>query len=141
MTSKRKTKEEVTGKDPKEKAKKKEKKEPSPEKEGITIKKLGRSTLVEEDLQHTERRLKHKEPEHLKGEREPRLFYRKFVFKCGKCVHEFEHEATIPIIEHKVVCPKCGEEHIIRVVPVAKHYELKLPKELTAVREAKEKER
>ncbi|HDH41295.1 MAG TPA: zinc ribbon domain-containing protein [Candidatus Altiarchaeales archaeon] len=136
MTSKRKTKEEVR-KGPKEGAKK-EKKEPS-EKEGIMIKKLGRSTLVEEDLQHIERRLEHKEPEHLRKEREPRLFYRKFVFRCGKCIHEFEHETTIPIIEHKVVCPKCGEEHVIRVVPVARHYELKLPERLTVVKEAKEK--
>ncbi|RLI92271.1 MAG: hypothetical protein DRO89_02410 [Candidatus Altiarchaeales archaeon] len=138
MTSKRKTKEEV-GKEPKEGARK-EKKEPS-EKEEIIIKKLGRSILVEEDLQRTEKRLKHKEPEHLREEREPRLFYRKFVFRCGKCIHEFEHETTIPIIEHKVVCPKCGEEHIIRVVPATRHYELKLPEGLTAMTEAKEKEK
>ncbi|MBN2014803.1 MAG: zinc ribbon domain-containing protein [Candidatus Altiarchaeota archaeon] len=106
---------------------------------GVLVKQLGRSTLVEEDLQHTEHGLTHKEPEHLTGEREPKLFYRKFVFRCGKCVHEFEHEATIPIIEHKVVCPKCSEEHIIRVIPVARHYELKMPKDLTAIKHVTKK--
>jgi len=142
MASKRKTKEKIAEKkEPKEKARKKKREGLFPEKKGATIKKLGRSTLVEEDLQYTESKLKHKEPEHLKEEREPRLFYRKFVFRCDKCVHEFEHEATIPIIEHKVVCPKCRKEHVIRVVPVARHYELKLPKGLTAVKEAKRKKK
>ncbi len=134
MTSKRKTKGTAGKKGPKAKVKKKVTKKAENEE---IIKKLGKSTLVEDDLQRTERKLRFKEPEHLKEERQPRLFYRKFVFRCEKCTHEFEHESTIPIIEHKVICPSCREEHTIRVVPVAKNYELKLPKDLKAVRKAK----
>lgn len=111
----------------------------TPKKGEVKIKQLGRSTLIEEDLQNTEKKLGYSRPEHLMGEREPKLFYRKFVFKCGKCIHEFEHEATIPIIEHKVVCPKCSEEHIVRIIPVARHYELKMPEKLKVVKHVKKK--
>ncbi len=97
----------------------------STENKGVMIKDLGESILIEEDLQVAEKNLVHVEPEQLKGERNPKLFYRNFVFKCNKCVHEFEHEAAIPIIEHKIVCPKCNKEHIIRIVPVSKQYTIK----------------
>jgi Zn finger protein HypA/HybF involved in hydrogenase expression len=103
----------------------------------VRIKDLGKSMLVEDDLKATERKLRFKEPEHLKEERQPRLFYRKFVFRCEKCVHEFEHESTIPIIEHIVTCPSCREEHRIRVIPVSKYYEIKLPKNLKALKKAR----
>jgi Zn finger protein HypA/HybF involved in hydrogenase expression len=104
----------------------------------VKVKVLGKSTLIEEDLQATEKKLDYVEPETLKGERKPQLFYRNFVFKCGKCIKDFKHETAIPIIEHQVVCPTCNEVHLIRVIPVARHYELKLPKNLKAVRHSKD---
>lgn len=108
-------------------------------KEGIVIKRLGKSTLVEEDLQKAEKNLEYSEPKELKEDKTPKLFYRNFVFRCEKCIHEFKHETTVPILEHKVVCPKCNETHVLRVVPVARHYELKMPKSLKAIKHHTEK--
>ena len=105
----------------------------------ILIKNLGKSTLVEEDLQHTEKGLVHEEPMELKNNKTPKLFYRNFVFKCNKCVSEFEHEATIPIIEHEITCPVCKEVHVVRVVPVTRHYEFKMPEDLKVIKHAKKK--
>jgi Zn finger protein HypA/HybF involved in hydrogenase expression len=109
----------------------------SPGKGDVLVKNLGKSTLIEEDFQKTAKGLDYSEPSELKGERKPQLFYRNFVFKCEKCIHEFKHESAIPIIEHKVVCPKCSEVHVVRVIPVTRHYELQLPKGLKAIRHSK----
>jgi DNA-directed RNA polymerase subunit RPC12/RpoP len=115
------------------------KKASAPKKSDVAVKVLGKSTLIEEDLQATEKQLGDcSEPEKEKGEHKPQLFYRNFVFKCGKCIKDFKHEAAIPIIEHPVVCPTCNEVHLIRVIPVTRHYELKLPKNLKAVRHSKD---
>ena len=116
--------------------KRQSKKRPSTEKRTpdseIVIKSLGRSILVEEDLQKLERKAKLSEMEKHK-KRMPRLFYRNFVYRCEKCISEFEHKTIVPIVEHEVVCPECGEVHIIKIVPVSRHYELRLPKGLRII--------
>jgi Zn finger protein HypA/HybF involved in hydrogenase expression len=134
MASKRKTKEKTTRETRKKKIVKtveKGKKLP-PKREEITLKDLGRSKLVDEDLKCIEHKIMFREPEHQEGGKKPGLFYRKFVFRCEKCIHEFEHEVVIPGIKLKVTCPKCSEEHTVGVVPAAGHYEIRLPKELTS---------
>lgn len=128
MTSKRKTRKNETVKG-----------EPEEGEADIVIKELGKSTLVEADFQRMEGELEVKEPEHLKGDMRPKLFYRKFVFRCGKCIKEFEHETTIPVIEHRVVCPQCDEDYVVRVIPVARHYEFRLPPELRVMEAKREK--
>ena len=89
---------------------------------------------MEHDLQEAEGRARLKE-----GIKKPRLFYRNFVYRCENCVSEFEHETGVPIVEHEVTCPVCEEIHIIKIVPVSRHYELKLPKKLRVIKASKRK--
>ncbi|HIE33700.1 MAG TPA: hypothetical protein EYP86_00990 [Candidatus Altiarchaeales archaeon] len=105
-------------------------------KEEIKIRMLGKSILVEHDLQEAERRARLKE-----GIKKPRLFYRNFVYRCENCISEFEHETGVPIVEHEVICPVCEEIHIIKIIPASRHYELKLPKKLRVVRASKRKKK
>lgn len=90
---------------------------------------LGKSIVVERDLRHQEwdRIIENKK-------RPDDLFYRNFVFRCGKCISEFEHTAKIGEIEHKVVCPECKEEHIIKIKPLSKNYYVKIPKTIELVK-------
>ncbi len=90
---------------------------------------LGKSTVVEKDL----RRLEWEKTVGGKKKKEC-LFYRNFVFKCGKCIHEFEHTTEIGEIEHKVICPECDEEHILRIRPVSKNYDVKIPRTVELVK-------
>jgi transposase-like protein len=54
---------------------------------------------------------------------------RHYKFVCGKCVHAFEHKATVPIIEQKFLCPKCRKEHTLEIHPAApKNYKIQIPK-------------
>lgn len=98
------------------------------------MKSMGESILIEEDIKKLKNKLRLKEPVKAKSKKKPSVFYRKFVFECGKCIGEFKHTARIPVIEHKVVCPKCSEEHIIQIKPLAGDYEVKLPKTIKLIK-------
>ncbi|MBN2250846.1 MAG: hypothetical protein JW724_02075 [Candidatus Altiarchaeota archaeon] len=95
---------------------------------------LGRSILIERDL----RKMREKLSSLGRAESSPvagsTLFYRNFVFKCGKCVEEFDHKANVTAIEHKVVCPKCNKEHVLLLKPAAGKMKVRLPKGIKLVR-------
>ena len=101
-------------------------------KKSVELKVLGKSVLVDEDLKKRDYRLGLRAPKAKKGEIPS--FYRKFAFKCGKCVSEFKHTAKIPIIEQGVKCPECNEIHVIRIIPIGGHYEVKLPRSIKGVK-------
>lgn len=122
MATRKKTKKRVTKKKPGKK----------PVKKNVELKVLGRSVLVDEDLKRKEHRMGLRAPKSSRGEIPS--FYRKFVFKCGKCVSDFKHTARIPVIEQEVECPECKEVHIIRIIPISGHYEVRLPRSIHGVR-------
>ncbi|MEA3255618.1 MAG: hypothetical protein U9Q22_07265 [Candidatus Altiarchaeota archaeon] len=97
-------------------------------------KSMGKSILIEEDILKLKSKLRLHEPAKIKPKKKPSVFYRKFVFECGKCVGEFKHTVRIPMIKHKVICPKCSEEHILQIKPIAGDYEVKLPKSMKLVK-------
>lgn len=101
-------------------------------KKRVELKAIGKSVLVDEDLKKRDHRLRLMAPRANKGEIPS--FYRKFAFKCGKCVSEFTHTTEIPIIEQRVKCPECNEIHIIRIIPIGGHYEVKLPRSIKGVK-------
>ena len=103
-----------------------------PVKKKVELKILGKSVLVDEDLKKRDHRLGLRAPKANKGEIPS--FYRKFAFKCGKCVSEFKHTAEIPVIEQRVKCPECNEIHIIRIIPIGGQYEVKLPRSIKGVK-------
>jgi len=107
------------------------KKKPA-KKKGVELKILGKSVLVNEDLKKRGHSLGLRAPKANKGEIPS--FYGKFAFKCGKCVSEFKHRAEIPVIEQRVKCPECNEIHIIRIIPIGGHYEVKLPRSIKGVK-------
>jgi len=111
--------------------KRKVKKKPVKRK-GVKLKLLGKSVLVDEDLKRRDHRLGLRAPKAKNGEIPS--FYQKFAFKCGKCVSEFKHTAKIPIIEQGVKCPECNEIHMIRIIPIGGHYEVKLPRSIKGVK-------
>lgn len=98
----------------------------------VKLKILGKSVLVDEDLKKRDYRFGLRAPKAKKGEIPS--FYGKFAFKCGKCVSEFKHTAEIPVIEQKIICPECNEIHIIRIIPIGGHYEVKLPRSIKGVK-------
>ncbi|HDI73122.1 MAG: hypothetical protein DRO76_05875 [Candidatus Altiarchaeales archaeon] len=97
-------------------------------------KSMGKSILIEKDINKLKRKLRLKEPVKIESKKKPSTFYRKFVFKCGKCISEFEHTARIPMIEHKVVCPKCKEEYTLKIKPLSGEYEVKVPRGVKLVK-------
>lgn len=97
-------------------------------------KSMGKSILIEKDINKLKRKLRLKEPVRIEPKKKPSTFYRKFVFECGKCISEFEHAARIPMIEHKVVCPKCKEEYTLKIKPLAGEYEVKIPRGVKLVK-------
>jgi len=101
-------------------------------KKRVELKVLGKSVLVDEDLKRRGHRLGLSAPKAKKGDIP--LFYRKFTFKCGRCVSEFKHTAEIPVIEQRVKCPECNEIHIIRIIPIGGHYDVKLPRSIKGVK-------
>ena len=69
------------------------------------------------------------------GSRPTDILSKNFVFKCGKCVEEFKHKAKIDSIEHKVICPKCNEEHLIQLKPIMGGYHIiKLSKSIKQIK-------
>ncbi len=116
----------------KKKAVKRAVKKKSAKKKGVELKILGKSVLVNDDLKRRDHRLGLRAPKANKGEIPS--FYRKFAFKCGKCVSEFKHTAKIPVIEQGVKCPECNEIHMIRIIPIGGHYEVKLPRSIKGVK-------
>ena len=116
----------------KKKASKGKVKKISAGKKRVELKALGKSVLVDEDLKRMNHRLGLRAPKANKGEIPS--FYRKFAFKCGKCVSEFKHTAEIPVIEQRVKCPECNEIHIIRIIPIGGHYDVKLPRSIKGVK-------
>jgi len=88
----------------------------------------GRSILIEQDIKKLKDKLNFGRLQSAGEGGSSRVFQRDFVFRCGKCVGEFTHTAKIAVIDHKVVCPKCSEEHILRIVPNAGDYKIRLPK-------------
>jgi len=119
--------------------KKKPKAKKKPAKKRVELKILGKSVLVDEDLGKREHKMGLRAPRAGKGEIPS--FYRKFVFKCGKCVSEFEHTAEIPVIEQMVICPECDQIHAIRIRLITGHYEIEFPKSIREVKERKSRRR
>jgi len=74
-----------------------------------------KSILIEQDIQ----KLREKLSLSMCGisDGNPAVIHKKFLFRCGKCVGEFEHNANIAVINHKVVCPKCKKEHLLELEP------------------------
>ena len=92
-----------------------------------------RSILIEEDLRKLRARLNVELPP-TASPTNPAVFYKSFVFECGKCVKEFHHRTEIGSIYHKVVCPKCNEEHILQFKPKITDYEVKIPKSIRVLK-------
>lgn len=93
------------------------------------IGKIGKSTVLEKDLRHQEWE------KIIENKKKPDdLFYRNFVFRCGKCISEFKHTAKIGEIEHRIICPECNEEHILRIRPVSRRYNIKFPETIKLVK-------
>jgi len=92
-----------------------------------------RSILIEQDLRKLRARLNVEMPP-TASPSNPAVFYKSFTFECGKCVKEFQHNTEIASIYHKVVCPKCNEEHILQFKPKVAQYDVKIPKSIKVVR-------
>jgi len=120
------------------KKKPKAKKKPA-KKKRVKLRILGKSVLVEDDLKKKEHKLGLRAPRAGRGEIPS--FYRKFVFKCGKCVSEFEHTAKIPVIKQMVICPECNQMHAIKIRPIAGHYEIEFPRSIKEVKERRSRRR
>ncbi len=110
-------------------------KKKSAKKKKAELKILGKSVLVEEDLRRRDHSMGLRAPRAGKGEIP--VFYRKFAFRCGKCASEFKHTVEIPIIEEEVVCPECKKVHLIKIIPIGGHYEIKLPESIKEVRSSR----
>ena len=94
----------------------------------------GKSILIEQDIKRLKEKLNFGRLQSAGSGSSSRIFHRDFVFRCGKCVGEFKHTAKISVIDHKVVCPKCSEEHLLQITPKAGDYKVKLPKSMKLVR-------
>lgn len=94
----------------------------------------GKSILIEKDLKELRSKLGLKTPIETEPKKKPYIFYRNFVFKCGKCVDEFEHTAKITAMDYKVVCPNCREEHILKIKPLAGKYDVKFPRSIKLIK-------
>ena len=123
----------------KSKEKKPKKKMPSTisDKELLRIQKelaqtRGRSILIEQDIQ----KLRDKLSLNMYGfqKKNPAIIHKKFRFRCGKCVGEFEHNAKIAVIGHKVICPICKKEHLLELEPHQGKYRVKFPKTIKQVK-------
>ncbi len=104
--------------------------------DSIVIENLPKSVLIEEDLKRLEG--KDKGSISVTHEKEIPMFYKKYVFKCMKCIKEFDHRVYIPSIRQDVRCPICGERHTINMTPVSGEYKVKFSKNLR-VSKSKEK--
>ena len=97
-----------------------------------------KSTLIEKDILKLKDQLRLKGPAEIvpkkKSKAEPAIFYKKFIFKCGKCVGEFKHTARVPMIRYVVVCPVCKEEHVLKIKPLADGCEVKLPRSIKLIK-------
>lgn len=92
-----------------------------------------RSILIEQDI----RRLRDRLSLSMCApslENSPAVIHKKFLFRCGKCVGEFEHNAKIAVLDHRVVCPKCKKEHLLKLEPQQGRYKLKVPKSIKLVK-------
>ena len=117
----------------------KKKKEAFSDRELAKIKKelvdsRNKSVLIEEDIRRLKQSLNIELPSHMLPNRDTKVFYKDFVFECGNCVKEFRHRTEVSSIYHKVVCPKCNEEHVLVFKPKIKDYEVRLPKTIKQVR-------
>ncbi|MFZ2455365.1 MAG: hypothetical protein WAX07_02700 [Candidatus Altiarchaeia archaeon] len=93
----------------------------------------GKSILIEQDI----RKLRDKLSLNMCGVQttdNPAVIHKKFMFRCGKCVGEFEHNAKIAVLDHKVICPICKKEHLLELEPHQGRYRVKLPKSIKLVR-------
>ena len=93
----------------------------------------GKSILIEQDIQ----KLRDKLSLNMCGlptKDNPAVIYKRFMFRCGKCVGEFEHNAKIAVLDHKVICPKCKKEHLLELEPHQGRYRVKLPKSIKLVK-------
>lgn len=120
-------------------AKKPKKKDAFSDRELAKIKKeledtRSRSVLIEEDIRRLKQSLNIELPPHVLPNKDTKVFYKDFVFECGNCVKEFRHRTEVSSIYHKVVCPKCNEEHVLVFKPNIKDYEVRLPKTIRQLR-------
>lgn len=91
---------------------------------------MGKSILIEQDIKKLKDRLYAGKPFSAGST----IFRKDFLFRCGKCVGEFKHTANVAVINHRVVCPKCREEHLLQIKPRAGNYKVKLPKTIKIVK-------
>jgi formylmethanofuran dehydrogenase subunit E len=92
-----------------------------------------RSILIEQDIQ----KLRDKLSLNMFGAStndNPTVINKKFRFRCDKCVGEFEHNAKIAVLDHKVICPKCKKEHLLALEPHQGKYRVKIPKSIKQVK-------
>jgi len=93
----------------------------------------GKSILIEQDIQ----KLRDKLSLNMCGlqiKDNPAVIHKRFMFRCGKCVDVFEHNAKIAVLDHKVICPKCKKEHLLELEPHQGRYRVKLPKSIKLVK-------
>jgi hypothetical protein len=93
----------------------------------------GRSILIEQDIQKLRDRLSQNMCG-LQTKDNPAVVHKRFVFRCGKCVGVFEHNAKIAVLDHKAICPKCKKEHLLELEPHQGRYRVKLPKSIKQVK-------
>ncbi len=92
----------------------------------------GKSILIEQDIQKLRDRLSLNMPSLQK--KNPAVIHKKFLLRCGKCVGEFEHNAKIAVLDHKVICPICKKEHLLELEPHEGKYRVKFPKGIKLVK-------
>jgi|WetSurMetagenome_2_1015567.scaffolds.fasta_scaffold133092_2 hypothetical protein len=93
----------------------------------------GKSILIEQDIQKLREKLSLNMCG-LQTANNPAVIHKRFLFRCGKCVGEFEHNAKIAVLDHKVICPKCKKEHLLELEPHQGKYRVKLPKGIKLVK-------
>jgi hypothetical protein len=92
-----------------------------------------RSILIEQDIQKLRDKLS-MDMCGIQTKDNPAVIHKRFLFRCGKCVGEFEHNAKIAVLDHKVICPKCKKEHLLELEPHQGKYRVKLPKSIKLVK-------
>jgi hypothetical protein len=92
-----------------------------------------KSILIEQDIQKLRDKLSLSMCG-IQAKDNPAVIHKKFTFRCGKCVGEFEHNAKIAVLDHKVICPKCKKEHLLELEPHHGRYRVKLPKSIKLIK-------
>ena len=104
------------------------------EEDTIEIETLGRSTIVDADIKRSKRRLRLEKPPANEIKKGPDMFYRRFVFRCKKCMEEFKHTHDITPRQYEVTCPKCDENHALEITLTSGYYDIIFPETIEILR-------